>query len=1114
MQPADDAEAAPALASYFAPLLAGRGEVGAAPQLGDLIGAAGGGDGGDSELRHVLLSAAEQQLQLRHQQLQYLVHTCPVTLLPAPGTEEGQQAQPEEEEEEVQRQARQARQQRQEQRLAAQRLQAETDLGKLADFLVSAADDEAARPAFVPATLQLAARTLPVLQSWAAPPLLQALLQACLRQAATAGAAGTHTEHQRLCRQLLLGGDLLEQPRLAALLPAAAAAELAAALRCTTTTPAAGPEAHAPGSEACVPRFALLCTSALQKQQRWPCRPAFCNSLRFLAPAPACSAVPEPGWAAAADREQDGSAKKRRKKEGHGDAAPAAASSGGWAAASEHGAALLQQLGRLAKGKAVKSSAWAAAVQGACADIAAVAEGGGSNSSKKRKQQPGGSDGAPGAADSLHAVHSQAELFAQLPLAYLQPEAAASMAALCLGTLLCCCHAGVSQQQQAAGSALLRATAGCLAVLARLAGDGVDGPCGLASQLQLLPHALKAALESMGRAAGGCDDSSDDDGAQLLASAAEHGVAAMQAVCAARLAAAGSADMCQLADGLSTQLAQGPLEARWAASVLAQACLAACYEAAGPADSRAGSTAVAEIVCGDSARQARSSASAAAAGAAAARLEAAVAAALPAAAAAAPDGWQQAMLAGALYRCSAQLLRLRCCEGPVADELAARQRQGADGAGCISGMAGALQAAAGLLDHHLLPLEQQDGAQGAALNSSGAGVLVRAVLEYVAACGAATGRMRPAASSTHYASLLALLLHTLARLPADVGGCISPSRRLLPFAAAFPAAAAEAAAAQSAARQGSGGASGARPLLLEALRDLVAGSSSQQLLLPLRFVEAALPATPASSSAALALSELLVVLLEAASGSRQQRLLGQHSERVAALLTTFVSTAACTGRVRCQQPKRVQHAMDSPKQLAASILAAAGAEMGIASDAQVAAAGGGAAAAAAAARGLTAPCTIPVHERPAAAAPGQVEVAALCTALRALESLAARPKLFALPPAAACSMLSSVTAVWTAFAEAPQQTARLGSWAVAAPLPGFCFRLDASTGAGLFAGSCQLLMALLRHRQQARRGCGVGGRGRAHEARACAAGVVAAWPQVWWASCCLNLSATYLAPDL
>ena len=81
---------------YFAPLeqleqpphQQGKGP--RAPQLAELLQAAVSSSTNSSELQLVLLQAAEQQLQVRHRQLQYLTHTCPVTLLQGPGQQMGQ----------------------------------------------------------------------------------------------------------------------------------------------------------------------------------------------------------------------------------------------------------------------------------------------------------------------------------------------------------------------------------------------------------------------------------------------------------------------------------------------------------------------------------------------------------------------------------------------------------------------------------------------------------------------------------------------------------------------------------------------------------------------------------------------------------------------------------------------------------------------------------------------------------------------------------------------------------------------------------------------------------------------------------------------------------------
>lgn len=171
-------------------------------------------------MRQALLQAAEQRVAVLHQQQRYLTRTCPVTLLPEPGTEQAEQ------------QAAQALQAQQ----AQQQLQAvEGELRTLAEVLASAAAHAAATAdGSTLEALQLAAGLLPILQEWAPPAPLQQLLQACLRQAAASGPSSPATQ---LRCSLLLSEDLLEQRQLAALLPAAAAAELGAALRQVHSVP-------------------------------------------------------------------------------------------------------------------------------------------------------------------------------------------------------------------------------------------------------------------------------------------------------------------------------------------------------------------------------------------------------------------------------------------------------------------------------------------------------------------------------------------------------------------------------------------------------------------------------------------------------------------------------------------------------------------------------------------------------------------------------------------------------------------------------------------------------------------------------------------------------------
>lgn len=679
-------------------------------------------------------------------------------------------------------------------------------------------------------------------------------------------------------------------------------------------------------------------------------------------------------------------------------------------------AALLQQLERLAEGKEMENSSWAAAVEDSSVSVALAAvaySGGGSGSSTKKKRKQ------PDAAGGSSRLQQQVELLAQLPLGHLPAEAAASMAAVAIGSLLCCCEGGLAAQ----ASNMLPAAVACMHLLARLADStSGSGNSGLISQQRLLPGVLQAAL------AAACGSGSSPQVLQLVAAAAGHSSRAMQAVCSAQLDTLDSSSLQHTARHLSGQLSRQQGLQQWAAAVLVQACLAACHAAVSGSSS---SSRTADILCGGpgNADTQHQDAAAALIGSTAAQLEAAVAAALPPAAASlgADDSGLPALLAGSLYRSAALLLRLRCCDHPAAGAL--EQQVGSSSSGsAVNTMSAGLQAAAA-------QLTQPPSAQPEA------SLLAPALLEYVGACCCVAGHMRPAASNSHYSSLLALLLHLLAQKPADVAGAPPPMRQTIPFVAAFPAAAAAVAAA---AQQSNGSSSTVRPQLLDALRELIAGSSSQQLLLPLRYAEAALPASGANM--ALPLCELLLVLLEAASGSRQQRLLGQHSERIALLLTGFISSTAYAAG-----PGRQQEPLPSLQQLAVAILAAGE---------------GGS--------GATAAVPFEQAEQPAAAAaasPPAAEVVALCTAFRALESLAARPKLFALPPPAASSTLASIAAVWNAYAE--RQTA--AGTAEPPALPGFRFRLGTSSGAGLFAGSCHLLLVLLRHRQQVSCGSVAGG---------------------------------------
>ena len=216
--------------AYFTPLQAMAEPV---PQLAPLLRQAAdcSRSAAGSALHLALLQAAVQRLEVLFQQLMYLEHSCPVTLIPKAGVDAEEQV-------EVQRLA--TAQELEQQQEAAAELEGEGR--ELAAFVVAAAADEvasnietSAAGSGQAAALQLATGVLPVLQRWTAASQLQRLLQVCLRAAVHSahngsGSGGSQPLH-RCCRQLMVDGDLLEHHQLAAQLPAAAAAELGTALR-------------------------------------------------------------------------------------------------------------------------------------------------------------------------------------------------------------------------------------------------------------------------------------------------------------------------------------------------------------------------------------------------------------------------------------------------------------------------------------------------------------------------------------------------------------------------------------------------------------------------------------------------------------------------------------------------------------------------------------------------------------------------------------------------------------------------------------------------------------------------------------------------------------------
>ena len=192
-----------------------------------------------------------------------------------------------------------------------------------------------------------------------------------------------------------------------------------------------------------------------------------------------------------------------------------------------------------------------------------------------------------------------------------------------------------------------------------------------------------------------------------------------------------------------------------------------------------------------------------------------------------------------------------------------------------------------------LPLVLQSDISGDIYTSPSLLSAVINLVSYLEAVCLVTCSMKPAVSSSHYASVLCLLLHVLRLLPID-STSVDPKRRNIPLTAVFPAA-----------RAGSG--SEARAAVLNALRTLLSAGNTHQLRPVLAFCEVTLASNSAivnSQSAAgqidiiseayrLPITELALMALEACRGKAPMHTLSQHSERLAAAFTASITKTAC-----------------------------------------------------------------------------------------------------------------------------------------------------------------------------------------------------------------------------
>jgi hypothetical protein len=159
-------------------------------------------------------------------------------------------------------------------------------------------------------------------------------------------------------------------------------------------------------------------------------------------------------------------------------------------------------------------------------------------------------------------------------------------------------------------------------------------------------------------------------------------------------------------------------------------------------------------------------------------------------------------------------------------------------------------------------------------------------LSYLEAACLATCAMKPAATAEHFATLLCLILHILASLPVDSEE-LDPVRRIIPLFAAFPAARTSPTSPFSSMGE-------ARAAALGALQTLLAGSNSQQLRDVVAFVEKTLStSTMYLNPYLLPITELSLMALEASRGKAALTMLAQRAERLASALTSTLYTAAC-----------------------------------------------------------------------------------------------------------------------------------------------------------------------------------------------------------------------------
>ena len=221
-----------------------------------------------------------------------------------------------------------------------------------------------------------------------------------------------------------------------------------------------------------------------------------------------------------------------------------------------------------------------------------------------------------------------------------------------------------------------------------------------------------------------------------------------------------------------------------------------------------------------------------------------------------------------IVACAAHMITLYCRAPPALYDAFSRHRPHPGSNLILSQIPSTTAAVASLLTHSL--------AMHSSSLSFALTLALTLSLAYVHAVCEATVGMKPAATPTHLAVLVCLLLHALYLLPTIKTETESFNedcvRRIIPLTAAFPASSH----------------SQIRTQVLDCMRTLVAGLNSHQVRWLLAFVERQLVSQKSGGTYGLALAEMGLMVLEAPRKHAVLETLNHHAERLVTAITRMI----------------------------------------------------------------------------------------------------------------------------------------------------------------------------------------------------------------------------------